>query len=68
MNGSLRLGDELRQEMIQDAEDLRRGKVFLALKVRCHSGTLDEYIEFLSEQSGSFNFSPSKIISDHFKL
>ena len=68
MSGSLRLGDELRQEMIQDAQDPRRGKAFLALKVRCHTGTLDEYIEFLSEQFGSFHFSPSKKISDHFKL
>jgi hypothetical protein len=68
MNGSMQLSDEEQQEMIQDAQDPRRGKAFLALKVRCHTGTLDEYIEFLSENIGSFNFFPSKKISDHNKL
>jgi hypothetical protein len=68
MSGSLRLSDEERQEMIQDAQDPRRGKVFQALKVRCHTGTLDEYIEFLSENIGAFNFPPSKKISDQNKL
>lgn len=68
MTGLERLSNEERQEMIQDAQDPLRGKTFLALKIRAHSGTLDEYIDFLSENMGSFSFPHSPKISKHFKL
>ena len=68
MSGSPRLKDEERQEMLLDAQDRPRGEAFLALKDRCHTGTIDEYIEILSDNMGSFHLFPSKKISDHFKL
>ena len=68
MSGLPRLKDEERQELLQDSKDARRGEVWRAIKVRCHIGDMEEYIEFLSENIGSFNISPSKMVSDHFKL
>lgn len=68
MSGSPRLTDEEKQEMLLDSKDVRRGEVWRALKIRCHNGDIDEYIEFLSENIGSFNRYPSKKISDRFKL
>ncbi len=68
MSGLLRLKDEEKQGLLWDAQDRQRGEVFRALKVRAHTGTIDDYIEFLSENLESFNFSPSRKISDHFKL
>ena len=68
MSGLPRLSDEEKQEMLQDAQDPLRGRVFLALKDRSRSGTLDEYIDFLSENIGSFYFPPSPKISNHYKI
>lgn len=68
ISDSPRLTDEEKQEMLLDSTEVRRGEVWRALKVRCHIGGIDEYIEFLSENIGSFISSPSKKISNHFKL
>jgi hypothetical protein len=68
MNGSPRLKDEERQELLRDGQDLQRGKVFRDLKVQVHHGTLDEPIEFLSKNLESFNLPLSPKKSDHFKI
>jgi hypothetical protein len=68
MNGSPRLNDEERQELLRDGQDLQRGKAFRDLKVRAHRGTLDEYIEFLSENLESFHLPLFPKKSDHFKI
>ena len=68
MSGSEILGDEEVREMIEDARDLSRGRSFAAARLRIQEGSLDEYIEFLSESMRLFEFSPSKRITENYKL
>ena len=68
MSGWPRLSEEERQEMLQDAQNSIRGKVFWALKNRSQTGTLDQFMDFLSENIGSFSFPPSPKITNKFKL
>ena len=48
--------------MIEDACDVNRGRAFEAARLRGQEGSLDEYIDFLSESMRLFEFSPSKKI------
>ena len=68
MNGSVILSDDEKQEMIEDAKDIKRGKVFNAARYLSQEGSLDDYIDFLSENMGSVRFVPSKRITKNFKL
>jgi hypothetical protein len=52
MNGSIRLTEEEKVEMLEDAQNPARGAAFAAAQVISHHGTLDDYINFLSENMG----------------
>ena len=51
MNGSTRLSDQEKREMREDAHDVERAKVFRAARVSSQTGSLDAYINFLSESA-----------------
>ena len=68
MNGSIRLHDDEKQEMMEDAKDKSRRKVFNAARRLSQQGSLDDYIDFLSENIRFFRFVPSRKITQHFKL
>ena len=68
MSGSLILSDDEKQEMIEDAEDMQRGKIFNAARALSQIGSIDEYIDFLSENMDLFQFTPSRRITKNFKL
>ena len=68
MNGSIRLNDDEKQEMMEDARDKKRGKVFNAARYLSQQGSLDDYIDFLSENMGVVRFEPSPKITKNFKL
>ena len=68
MNGSMRLSDDEKQEMIEDAKDKKRGKVFNAARYLSQQGSLDDYIDFLTENMDLVRFEPSTKITKNFKL
>jgi hypothetical protein len=68
MNGSIKLSEDEKQEMIEDAEDIKRGKVYNAARILSQEGSIDDYIDFLSENMGLVRFIPSRIITKNFKL
>ena len=68
MSGSEILSNEEEREMIEDARDVNRGKAFEAARLRSQEGSLDEYIDFLSENMKLFELAPSKRITENYKL
>jgi hypothetical protein len=68
MNGSIKLTDEERLEMIEDARNVSRSKVFQAARMTAQKGSLDDYIDFLSQNIEWVNVFPTKRITTNFKL
>ena len=68
MNGSAVLSEEEKREMLQDAKDLERGKAFLATRMNSQQGSIDDYIDFLSQNIGLVEFVCSKRVTTRFKL
>ena len=68
MSGSMKLSEEEKQEMVQDAKNGNRAKVFRLARMLSQKGSLDDYIDFLSENMGMVPFVPTKKKTDHFKL
>jgi hypothetical protein len=68
MSGSATLSKYEKHEMLQDAKNVRRGKVFMAARIKSQEGSLDEYIDFLSDNMDLIEFVPSKRITYQFKL
>ena len=68
MNGSIILNDDEKQEMVEDAKDKKRGEVFNAARYLSQQGSLDDYIDFLSENMVFVRSVPSKRITKNFKL
>jgi len=68
MNGSTRLSDQEKREMREDAHDVERAKVFRAARVNSQRGSLDAYINFLSENMELFEFVPTRRNTANYKL
>lgn len=68
MNGSTILSDDEKQEMIEDAQNTRRGNIFQAARMLSQQGSLDDYIDFLSENMDLVQGPPTKKITKHYKL
>jgi hypothetical protein len=68
MNGSAVLSEEEKREMVLDAKDLKRGKAFLAARLTSQQGSIDDYIDFLSQNIGLIEFVCSKQMTTNFKL
>jgi hypothetical protein len=68
MNGSTRLSDQEKREMREDAHDVERAKVFRAARVSSQTGSLDAYINFLSENMELFDFVPTIRNTANYKL
>ena len=68
MNGSMKLTDEERLEMIEDARNVSRSKVFQAARITTQKGNLDDYIDFLSQNIEWVNVDPTKRITTNYKL
>ena len=68
MNGSIKISDEEKQELLKDAMNLERGRVFNLARSLSEQGTIDDYIDFLSENMPYFVFVPSKPITSKNKL
>ena len=68
MNGSIKLTDEERLEMIEDARNESRSKVFQTARMTAQKGSLDDYIDFLSQNIEWVKVVPTKRITTNFKL
>ena len=68
MNGSIKLSEDEKHEMIEAAADIKRGKVYNAARILSQEGSIDDYIDFLSENMDLVRFIPSRIITKNFKL
>ncbi len=68
MSGSEILSEKEKREMLEDSRDVNRGRAFEAARLHSQVGSLDEYIDFLSENMKLFELAPSKRITDNYKL
>jgi hypothetical protein len=68
MSGSAILSEAEKAEMLQDATDVSRGRAFEAARRRSHEGSLDDYIEFLSQNMEFVESDPVKKTTVDFKL
>ena len=68
MNGSIKLTDEEKFEMIEDARNVTRSRVFQAARMTSEKGNLDDYIDFLSQNIEWVKVIPTKRITTNFKL
>jgi len=68
MSGFAVLSEEEKREMLQDAKDLERGKAFLAARMNSQQGSIDDYIEFLSQNMGLVELVCSKRVTTSLKL
>ena len=68
MNGSIKLTDEEKLEMIEDARNISSSRVFQAARMTAQKGSLDDYIDFLSQNIEWVKVIPTKRITTNFKL
>ena len=68
MNGSIKLTNEEKLEMIEDARNVSRSKAFQAARMTSQKGSLDDYIDFLSQNIEWVKIVPTKRITTNFKL
>ena len=68
MNGSMKLTDEEKLEMIEDARNISRSRAFQAARITTQEGSLDDYIDFLSQNIEWVRAVPTKRITTNFKL
>jgi hypothetical protein len=68
MNRSEVLSEEEKRELLQDARDPERGRAFLATQINSQQGSIDDYIDFLSQHIELIEFVSSKRVTKGFKL
>lgn len=68
MSGSGMLSEAEKKEMLEDSLNEARGQAFRAARITSQTGSLDDYIEFLSRHAGLFPFKPRKNIAEDFRL
>jgi hypothetical protein len=69
MSGSIVLTEQEKREMLQDARDSSRRAAFAAAQRLSHEGSLDDYIDFLSENMGLVSGTPPRVhVTDNFRL
>ena len=68
MYGSIKLTDEEKLEMIEDARNFSRSRVFQAAKMTSQKGNLDDYIDFPSQNIEWVKVVPTKRITTNNKL
>ena len=68
MNGSMKLTDEEKLEMIEDARNISRSRAFQAARITTQEGSLDDYIDFLSQNIEWVKVVPTKRITTNYKL
>ena len=68
MSGSIKLSEQEKQEMLLDAKNGNRAKAFHSARILSQKGSLDDYIDFLSENMDSIPLIPSKRLTENFKL
>ena len=68
MSGSAILSEAEKQEMLQDVMDAERGKTFWAARLKSHEGGLDEYIDFLSENTELIETTPVRRVTSNYRL
>jgi len=68
MSGSELLSEEEKWEMLQDARDAGRREPFWAARLKSQEGSIDDYIDFLSQNIELTEFVPSKRVTTNFKL
>lgn len=57
-----------KNEMIEDAKSVSRKKAFQAARVTAQAGSLDDYIDFLSQNIEWVRVSATKRITTNYKL
>ena len=68
MNGSIKLTDEERLEMIEDARNVSGNRAFQESRMAAQKGSLDDYIDFLSQNIEWVKAVPTKRITTNYKL
>jgi hypothetical protein len=68
MSGLAKITDDEKFEMIEDARNSSRGRAFQAARVTAQKGSLDDYIDFLSQNIEWVNVFPTKRMTTNFKL
>ena len=68
MRGSVKLTDEEKFEMIEDARNVSRSRAFQAARMTAQKGSLDDYIDFLSQNIEWVKVVPTKRITTNYKL
>jgi len=68
MSGSIKITEIEKQEMREDAADPKRRDVFRLAREHSQKGSLDDYIDFLSENMEYLNLSPTPKITKNYKL
>ena len=68
MSGSVKLTSEEKFEMMDDARNISRRKVFQTASMTAQAGSLDDYIDFLSNNIEWVKVIPTKRITKDFKL
>ena len=68
MSGSAILTNEEKIEMIEDARNSSRSRAFQAARMTAQKGSLDDYIDFLSQNIEWVKVVPTKRITTNYKL
>ena len=69
MSGSVRLSEQEKAEMLEDARSAERRAAFRAAREATEAGTLDDYIDFLSANMPSVPPGPPRVhVTRNFRL